>query len=70
MIRASNTIDFAGLINTGISVLKDKLKPKATTGIVAQTANDFTPVKSTLPPWLIPVAIVGALLLFRKKIFK
>ena len=66
MIQASK-IDIGALINAGIGLITKK-----TTGpvAVAEKANDYTPVQSSTPAWLVPVAVVAVVLLFGKKLFK
>jgi hypothetical protein len=60
-------VDIGALINAGIGMFNKK--PTAGPVAVAQ-ANDYTPVESKVPAWVWPVAIVGVVLLFGKKIFR
>jgi hypothetical protein len=63
-----NGIDFGGLFNTGVDLIREKLFQKKT-GPVA-VAEDHTPVQSGVPTWVVPVAVVAVVLLFGKKLFK
>ena len=67
MALIGGNINWGDVIDKGIDAVRDAVTKK-TTGPVA-VDDDYTPT-SGVPAWVWPVAIVGALLVFRKKIFR
>lgn len=60
-------IDWGKVVNKGFEILQEKVGQKSGPVGVIQQPNDFTPVESKMPGWLVPLLIVGGAWLFLKK---